>query len=440
MYLKIKSANKELLSILNKNPNTDEGLYMLNHKKGVIVGNVLSENEYEASFIDTKGNSYRAPNEESGLNDYSFRLARVGAEILSELFPHLLKEKKVVSASKISWLDKTIEELDTEKCQIFFPKMSLPGTWFREGIHLFQKYFDKSELVIEPIIGDLYSVRIFKKSIVDCLNFAVFFCEINNLVYDKSYYLEEEKIDKIARVFSNIDKIPYFLYYIIIKRVFSRSEKYYAKHIPGIQQKLSEDLGLEVKFTPYDTHFDRILFTASHISKDSPVLNIGIEGFRYEKYFARKGFIRQPWVSYDIVDYSEDYNKFMKAAKLQNFSFITDLGDLPAEEKKYQVILSEVIEHMTPQELNELFDFLNQSEDIGKIIITTPNKNFNKYYFQEEDKVRREDHIKEYTPEEFGELMKTFVHPDRQVSVLPIGDMIGKEPVTLGCVITFNNK
>lgn len=78
---------------------------------------------------------------------------------------------------------------------------------------------------------------------------------------------------------------------------------------------------------------------------------------------------------------------------VEGFSKITQ-GD------RVIVLCTEVIEHMAPEEykteLSEILEF-----DVIAFVFTTPNKKFNPAYLMDEDEVRHEDHVHEYTPDEF---------------------------------------
>ena len=54
MIIKIKCKNEFLLDVLNRNPNTDFGIYARPLKKGVVIGQVVTSHQYDSVFQDTK--------------------------------------------------------------------------------------------------------------------------------------------------------------------------------------------------------------------------------------------------------------------------------------------------------------------------------------------------------------------------------------------------
>ena len=119
MIIKLKSDNKYFLDILYKNPNTDKGLYLKELKNGILIGNVIAENEYHCVFLDGK-NSY-LPEEGNQIDFQSYCSPLLALNMMTEFFNHLYKENEVLNETVISWLEKSYNEIDTEKCTIEVP-------------------------------------------------------------------------------------------------------------------------------------------------------------------------------------------------------------------------------------------------------------------------------------------------------------------------------
>ena len=99
MILKIKSENPHLLDILNKNPNSNLGLYFSSLKNGTVVGNCVSQYEYEIVFQDGNDlddSEYSFNPDKSNMIDFmSYASPRAILNIMTELFNDNLKEKSV---------------------------------------------------------------------------------------------------------------------------------------------------------------------------------------------------------------------------------------------------------------------------------------------------------------------------------------------------------
>ena len=72
----------------------------------------------------------------------------------------------------------------------------------------------------------------------------------------------------------------------------------------------------------------------------------------------------------------------------------TELDESKAEPGLFYVTATEMLEHVTDQEARHvLHTIFEHQPDV--ILLTTPNKDFNKYYHLEEDEVRDDDHVNE---------------------------------------------
>jgi hypothetical protein len=67
--------------------------------------------------------------------------------------------------------------------------------------------------------------------------------------------------------------------------------------------------------------------------------------------------------------------------------------------------------------------------------ITTPNKDFNPFYFDSETQFRHSEHIFEFTENEFIGWLKSFDMP-LCVIYCPVGDIVDGKPTTLGAIVT----
>jgi len=109
-------------------------------------------------------------------------------------------------------------------------------------------------------------------------------------------------------------------------------------------------------------------------------------------------------------------------------------------QEKVNVLMTEVIEHM---DIEESIKLLNKIKKLNfkNLIITVPNKEFNKYYLLEENEFRHYDHNWEPTKKEFKDLMEK-VYPKSLYNkeFIEIGDKVNDISTTLGCVIKIKVK
>ena len=72
--------------------------------------------------------------------------------------------------------------------------------------------------------------------------------------------------------------------------------------------------------------------------------------------------------------------------------------------------------------------------NFNKIIITTPNRSFNKFYMLGQD-FRHDDHKWEYTELQFKEYIQEIVTDDLKVTFLDIGDTVDGISCSQGVIL-----
>jgi 2-polyprenyl-3-methyl-5-hydroxy-6-metoxy-1,4-benzoquinol methylase len=172
-----------------------------------------------------------------------------------------------------------------------------------------------------------------------------------------------------------------------------------------------------------------------------PIVDLGCGEGNYVIDLARK---MPPEQIYYAIDTNEECRETVKnkvaKKQLQNVQILESLDQFlenPPEEK-YNVLLSEVIEHMTVEEATALAKRVITLPNVGQVFITTPNKDFNKnYVFDSDEEMRHDDHKFEFTPKEFEDWVEKVL--DGVEGKVPhfhsIGDTVNGSCTTLGVFI-----
>ena len=429
MILNIESSNTYLYDILNKNPNTDNGLYLTEHKNGVLLGNCVSKNKYDVVFFDTK-NSYTSY-EDNQIDFKSFCDARIILSIGNEFFKHLLKEKSDYENSVISWLGKTNKEIDSSLCIITVNNIWIDSNWVRNEEFILSRYMPNIKIFKKGY--NLYELKIQGDSIFDAFNLLILCGFLIQLTNEESLFLNDDLIKKHARVLTNIKEAPYFVYYLFIKRVLIYKTKIWDELEPYLTNKIKENLNLDCIFTKNDTHSDRINFVKNNIDYNNTILDYGCGEFRYLKALAKN--IKNKFISYDIDDYNELYQNIKKRYDDIDWVFTNDL-EIIDKTQPLSVIISEVIEHNHLSVAKSMIEDLVNNHNIKQLIITTPNLSFNVYY-NLNGELRREDHVVELTNEEFILFIKNLNIKPCSMAFHKISDIVNGESVTSAVNINF---
>ncbi|MEO8240110.1 MAG: hypothetical protein ABI576_18540 [Flavobacterium sp.] len=394
MIIKLKSENKYLLDILYKNPNTDEGLYLKELKNGTVVGNAVSENEYHCVFLDGK-NSY-LPEEGNQIDFQSYCSPLLALNIATEFFNHLYKENKVLDETMISWLEKNYDQVDTDKCTIEVPTFFIDSGWYKNDKYLLSKYLDG--ILLKHKIGNNYELRIEGETVreaVQKFSLVALFSHFTNR-YAVYTFIDDYFIQKHITMFTNLVGIPYFVFYLFIKRIM-RSPVQFEKFKPQLEAYFDD----EVQFVFTDTHQSRKEFICGKINFEETVLDFGCGELQYFKLLLKRGFT-QEYYAYDEVDFRPIADKIQEVEKADNLRWIEKLEEL--NDFEGQIILSEVIEHNSLEEAKSLLTWIRDNTKFTRLFITTPDKDFNVNY-EMTDEFRHDDHDFELSNAEFVNLI-----------------------------------
>ena len=431
MIIKISCENNYLMDILYKNPDTDFGLYFKPLKNGQIAGNIVDKHHYEVVFQDEK---YSYLPEESNQIDYqSYCSPLVVLHICNELFSHILKSRDEFAQKEILWLRRTQGEVDTVPCRIEIPSFYIDSNWFRGGRFLLTKYFEG--LVMEKQSSRIFSLTISAPTIFEVFNLlclvALFTHSTND--YGLFTFVDDSLAQKYGRILTNIRNVPYFVFYLFILRAV-KSEKQFFDLKPAFEKYLADE-GMQVDLKWQGTKQQRIQFITNRLDMDTPILDIGCGDLEYYKKMMKIGFKGQ----YYAVDKAENIEALSrtigKRYEENNLMFFSSLDEFHSKDK-LNVLLTEVIEHNTVEEAKTL---IKQALEypVNKMIITTPNVEFNCFYNMEKP-LRHDDHIFEPTSAEFRILIdECAAGKDCNVEYFYLGDSINGIQPTQGCIIYF---
>jgi hypothetical protein len=430
MIVKINSTNQLLADILHKNPQTDEGLYAKPLKSGIVIGHVASANEYEVLFQD-KGNSY-TDDRSNQLDFQSHCNPLIILNISTELFSHLLKEKKEYEIQEIKWLNGvTRGQADTESCTINVPVFYINSSWFRNGVFLLEKYF--KGITVQQSVGNNFSLTITGSTVFEAfnlLNLTALFTHLTNIDAFNTF-IDDSFAQKYLRVLTNLERVPYFVQYLFIKRAV-KNKAQFAMVKPVLETYLAE-YGIKADLTNEDTQRSRLGFITEETGIDHPVLDIGCGEFAYYKRLVNKGMEH----SYYAVDRNEHLRRLveniMNRMDMDNLYFYTDMDQVTCNET-VNIIISEVIEHNT-REASVALVQKALSYKFNKIIISTPNAEFNQFYF--DNGFRHDDHHFEFNGEEFRLFIKDCMTniTDAEVEYAQVGDELnGIRPTQLAII------
>lgn len=224
---------------------------------------------------------------------------------------------------------------------------------------------------------------------------------------------------------------PYFVRYYMSSRILNRDDFHKFKKVLEKSQKY-HNMILNFGYTAGH----RRSFIEKNLSFKNSIVDIGCgEGF-YLIPFSKK-IHDKTYIGMDIeLDVLEKLKQKITDQEIKNVHIFDDIDNVISQcnqtNEKYDIIVTEVIEHMdlnlVPTFLQKIIDNIN----FNKIIITTPNHDFNQFYKMDTE-YRHHDHKWEIGKNEFIELIhKLKLNEQYKTKFLHIGDVVNDISCTIG--------
>lgn len=390
--LKVKSTNPKLSYIIEKNPQTikDKGIpWEKKLRKGKVYGAFSEgEDEFTLLFVDS-------PTEVSytikGKSEFEY-LDKT--RYSSPYLPISLITNCLSSASK----SRHAEDADGFKAEVSTTLYVPRASSFKALLHHYN-LAGIVEVGEEPLsihIPSYTKLTVSAPTLYAALNTVMVICLLQT-IEDEDLYIEKgrEAIDKYVAAL-NASQAPYFVRYLFASRVIQDESTFEAV------RPLLEQEGTSLKFG--NTRHQRYQAIREHLKLGQTLVDIGCGELYFErrlcsKYLKIVAFDKdeeqtkknQSWVEHHKVD------NIKLASQEVTPTFIAENKDIF---NGSDVLLTEVVEHMELSDAKSLVYSLLDT-DFKTMVITTPNKEFNKNFGFEPDQTRNSDHKWEISLNEF---------------------------------------
>lgn len=380
--VQLKSTNPKFSFLIKKNPQS--GMQLRPVRKGIAYGWYSDDMTYNVSFKDADNElSYKQNDSDSFeyLNVSRYNTPLFPLNAVNEFFSTPVKAQ---------------DERDIEGYEhTFF--INMVQVERLHYIEFFNKHLKDYTFSLQHQAHKSYSLTITThKSLYHLLHVTQVLSLFLSIFGDEYIDISDRILDKYIRSLNVIDA-PFYIR-SLFARSFLNTRELFKRYKSSIEQTEQASIGLEYG----GTAMQRRTFISGVLPFNKPVLDIGCgEGF-YAIPFAGK--IESTYYAVDInAELLEVVNRKAKAKQIDN---IATFGSLDHFLESYNgeqvdVILTEVVEHMSEDEAAALIRQIIGSVDFGQLIVTTPNADFNRYY--ELDGFRHEDHKWEMGIEAFRE-------------------------------------
>lgn len=413
--VQLKSTNSDFTFLIKKNPQS--GMQLRPVRQGMAYGWYSDGATYNVFFKDAENEiSYKQSDSESFeyLNVSRYNTPLFPLNAVNEFFSTPFKAQ---------------DERDVEGFEHTF-YINMVQVERLHYMEFFNKHLKDYTFSLQHQAHKSYSLTITThKSLYHLLHMVGVLSLFLSIFGDEYIDISEKVLDKYIRSLNVIDA-PFYIR-SLFARNFLNSRDRFKRYKAAIEETDQYSIGLEYG----GTAMQRRTFISSKLPFNKAILDIGCgEGF-YAIPFAAK--IEGAYYAVDIAE--ESLEAVKRKAKAKEIDNIVTYGSLDHFLESYNgeqvdVILTEVVEHMSEGEAAELVRQIISHVNFDQLIVTTPNADFNRYY--ELEGFRHEDHKWEMGEEAFREwFAETVQDLGVEVEYSLIGDRVDEIRTTQGAVV-----
>lgn len=378
--VQLRSTNPKFTFLIKKNPGT--GMQLRPVRQGLSYGWYSDEATFNVYFKDADNEISYKQNENMSfeyLNVSRFNTPLYPLNAVNEFFsaPFKVQDDRDKEGYEHSFF---INMIHIERIRY---------------IEFFEQHMKEYTFSLQHQAYKSYSLTITThKSLYHLLHVVGVLCLFLAMFGDEDIDISDAILDKYIRSLNVIDA-PFYIR-SLFARNFLNSKERFRKYKADVERTERYTIGLEFG----GTAMQRRSFIAGVLPFDKPILDIGCgEGF-YAIPFAGK--IESTYYAIDVnVELLEVIERKAKAREIDNIAAFHSLHHFleSYNGEQVDVILTEVIEHMSEVEAAEIIQQVCRNVDFDRFIITTPNADFNGYY--ELEGFRHEDHKWEMSQKAF---------------------------------------
>lgn len=413
--VQVKSSNPMLSFLIKKNPNS--GMLLRSVRKGMAYGWYTNDSTFNVYFKDADNEISYKQNQSDNfeyLNVSRYNTPLFPLNAISEFFSAPLK---------------ALDERDLEGYEHSF-HITLIHIELTRYIDFFEKHMKDYSFVVEHQAHKSYSLTVStNKSLYQLLHVVSVLCLFLSMFGDEYIDISDDILGKYIKSVNVIDA-PFYIRSLFVRN-FLNSKDRFKKYKAELEQTSRYD----IRFDFGGTALQRRNFIASNLSFNKSILDVGCGEGYYALPFANK-----LESSYYAIDINEELLEIVKSkAKSREVDNIATYPSIDHFLEGYSgeqvdVIVTEVIEHMSQDEARELILQICKQVTFDRLIITTPNADFNLFY--EISGFRHDDHKWEMGQEQFRQwFSELMAGTDLPIEFVSIGDGVNQIQTTQGVIV-----
>lgn len=413
--VQLKSNHPQLSFLIRKNPAS--GMMLRSIRKGMAYGWYRDEQTFNVYFKDADNEiSYKEHEQESFeyLNVSRYNTPLFPLNVINEFFASPLKAQ---------------HEQDVEGYEhTFFVNMihiELP-----RYIEFFAKHLPDFTFEMTPLAHKSYSLKVTTRtSLYQLLHVVSVLCLFLSMFGNEFIDISDSVLDKYIKSLHVMDA-PFYIRHLFVRNFLSSRDRF-NKYKTLVEMTDRYD----IQFAYGGTALQRRNYIAGRLAFDKSILDVGCgEGF-YALPYAKK--IEGSYYAVDINE--EALEKVNSKAKTRESDNIVTFASIDLFLKDYKgervdIVLTEVIEHMSQEEAAGLIRQISSQVDFKQFIITTPNADFNRYYELED--FRHDDHKWEMGSDAFQEWVQQVIEGSGlEAEFVAMGDGVNGTQTTQGVIL-----
>ncbi|MBD0383270.1 class I SAM-dependent methyltransferase [Paenibacillus sedimenti] len=413
--VQVRSTNPKLSFIIKKNP--ESGAILRSIRKGIAYGWYTDDSTFNVYFKDADNEISYKQNENDNfeyLNVSRYNTPLFPLNAINEFFSAPLKAQ---------------DERDVEGYENTF-YINMIHIEMVRYVEFFQKHLTDFTFEIQHQAHKSYSLTITtRRSLYHLMHAVSVLCLFLSMIGNEYIDISDSILDKYIKSIHVIDA-PFYIRSLFVRNFLSSKERFRT-----YKTELEDTSRYDIRFDYGGTGLQRRNYIANALPFDKSILDVGCgEGFYAIPFSAKiEG-------SYYAIDINEELlESVSRKARLKDIDNIVLFSSIDRFLEAYNgeqvdVILTEVIEHMSEDEAKGLIRQICQHVDFEHFIITTPNSDFNVFY--ELTGFRHDDHKWEMGQEAFQRwLMDVIRETKHDYEFVSIGDGVNHIQTTQGVIL-----
>lgn len=439
--IRLSSNHPKFSYLIRKRP--ESGITVVGIKDGAGFGwfsttdNAINESEYNVYFEDYSKASYGQSN-----SDHSVAYLNRGRYVDPHMYLDLVEaffDLPKIYPDGLEDIDGVYQHKLTVSC-IYIEKQKIINYFRKANMKITFTPLEKQNQYGSLIIETSDSLR-------SLISYFQLFLMMNLVTSNPNgaHYAEIGfPIDRLVKYAELIKQQDLDFY---IRYIFSRNLLRNKKNFAQVQPILEASTRYKIQLQYGDTATQRYNFVEKHLVPGLSVLDVGCGEGAYLKLCPdlKKSKLQYYGVDTDpeVLDAAQHKLKVKEYENAYLYSKLDDalesIGYAPAGEN-LNVILIEVIEHMPLSEAENLIRKIVESSSVKRLIVTTPNADFNKFYDMDPTNKRHADHHWEMSDSEFTSWLQQFTPTLKRatnIQQVPIGDQVNGVSTTQGVIMDF---